>query len=184
VPACSVRRPGRRWGYPYNDVHSYLVESNAQTRREWIAALDTIESLNPRAVIAGHKKPEKDDNPGIIEETRQYIRDFERVAETSTTARELYDKMLKLYPDHRPRRSAEFSVRSWSISTRRRCMRTGSRPRTWEAFPSRRTRSVVLYRNDHHIPALTQATSSRPARSSPGTREAIGASAGECRARQ
>lgn len=83
----------------YNDVHPYLVESNAQTRREWIAALDTIESLNPRAVIAGHKKPEKDDSPRIIEETRQYIRDFESIAATSATARELYDKMLALYPD-------------------------------------------------------------------------------------
>ena len=83
----------------YNDVHPYLVESNAQTRREWIAALDTIESLKPRAVIAGHKNPEKDDSPRIIEETRQYIRDFDRVGETSTTARELYDKMLELYPD-------------------------------------------------------------------------------------
>jgi glyoxylase-like metal-dependent hydrolase (beta-lactamase superfamily II) len=83
----------------YNDVHPYLVESNAQTRRDWIAALDTIEALNPRAVIAGHKKPEKDDSPRIIEETRQYIRDFDRVAQMSTTARELYDKMLELYPD-------------------------------------------------------------------------------------
>ncbi len=83
----------------YNDVHPYLVESNAQTRREWIAALDTIESFKPRAVIAGHKNPEKDDSPRIIEETRQYIRDFDRVAETSTTARELYDKMLEFYPD-------------------------------------------------------------------------------------
>jgi glyoxylase-like metal-dependent hydrolase (beta-lactamase superfamily II) len=83
----------------YNDVHPYLAESNAQTRREWIATLDTIESLNPRAVIAGHKKPEKSDSPSIIEETRQYIRDFERVAETTTTARELYDKMLEFYPD-------------------------------------------------------------------------------------
>ena len=82
----------------YNDVHPYLVESNAQTRREWIAALDTIESFKPRAVIAGHKNPEQDDSPRIIEETRQYIRDFDRVAETSTTARELYDKMLELYP--------------------------------------------------------------------------------------
>src|SRR6266436_4983832 len=35
----------------YNDVHPYLVESKPQTRREWIAALDTIESLKPRAVI-------------------------------------------------------------------------------------------------------------------------------------
>ena len=55
----------------YNDTHLYLAESNTQTRREWIVALDTIESFKPRAVIAGHKKPEKDDNPGIIEETRQ-----------------------------------------------------------------------------------------------------------------
>jgi len=83
----------------YNGVHLYLAESNLHTRREWIAALDTIESLNPRAVIAGHKKPENDDSPRIIEETRQYIHDFDRVAKTSTTARELYDTMLELYPD-------------------------------------------------------------------------------------
>jgi glyoxylase-like metal-dependent hydrolase (beta-lactamase superfamily II) len=83
----------------YNGVHQWLGESNPQTRREWIAALDTIESLNPRAVIAGHKRPGNDDSPKIIEETRQYIRDFDRVAETTTTARELYDKMLELYPD-------------------------------------------------------------------------------------
>jgi len=83
----------------YNDVRLYLAESNAQTRREWIAALDTIGRLKPRAVIAGHKKADRDDSPKIIEETRQYIRDFERVAEMTTTARELYDKMLELYPD-------------------------------------------------------------------------------------
>jgi glyoxylase-like metal-dependent hydrolase (beta-lactamase superfamily II) len=83
----------------YNDVHLYLAESNAQTRREWISALDKIESLNPRAVIAGHKRPGKDDSPRIVEETRRYIRDFDRVAETTTTAQELYDKMLELYPD-------------------------------------------------------------------------------------
>lgn len=83
----------------YNDVHLYLAESNGQTRKEWIAALDKIETLKPRAVIAGHKKAEKDDSPRIIEETRQYIRDFESLAKMTTTARELYDKMLDLYPD-------------------------------------------------------------------------------------
>jgi hypothetical protein len=72
--------------------------TNAQTRREWISALDKIEALNPRAVVASHKQPENDDNPGIIEQTRQYIRDFERLAETTKTAQELYDKMLELYP--------------------------------------------------------------------------------------
>jgi glyoxylase-like metal-dependent hydrolase (beta-lactamase superfamily II) len=83
----------------YNDVHLYLAESTVQTRREWITALDTIESLNPRAVIAGHKNPEKDDSRRIIEETRRYIRDFDCLTTTSATARELYDKMLELYPD-------------------------------------------------------------------------------------
>jgi len=83
----------------YNDVHLYLAESNAQTRREWITALDTIETLKPRAVIAGHKKADQDDSPGIIEETRQYIHDFERVASMTATAKELYDQMLEIYPD-------------------------------------------------------------------------------------
>ena len=83
----------------YNDVHLYLAESNAQKRQEWIAALDKIESLNPRAVVASHKRPDSDDNPRIIEETRQYIRDFDRLAETTRTAQELYDKMLELYPN-------------------------------------------------------------------------------------
>jgi glyoxylase-like metal-dependent hydrolase (beta-lactamase superfamily II) len=83
----------------YNGVHQWLAESNPHTRRAWIAALDTIESLNPRAVIAGHKRPGNDDSPKILEETRQYIREFDRLAETTTTARELYDKMLELYPE-------------------------------------------------------------------------------------
>jgi glyoxylase-like metal-dependent hydrolase (beta-lactamase superfamily II) len=83
----------------YNGVHLYLAESNPQTRREWIAALDTIEALNPSAVIAGHKRAQNDDSPRIIEETRQYIRDFDRAAETTTTAQELFDKMLEIYPD-------------------------------------------------------------------------------------
>jgi hypothetical protein len=58
-----------------------------------------MESLNPRAVITAHKGPGNDDNPRIIEETRQYIRDFDRIAEMTTTAQELYDKMLELYPN-------------------------------------------------------------------------------------
>jgi len=29
----------------YNDVHLWLGESNAQTRREWISALDTIDTV-------------------------------------------------------------------------------------------------------------------------------------------
>ena len=84
----------------YNGVHLHLSESpDQQKRQEWIAALDKMESLKPRAVIAGHKRAGNVDSPKILGETRRYIRDFERLAMQTTTARELYDQMLKLYPD-------------------------------------------------------------------------------------
>jgi glyoxylase-like metal-dependent hydrolase (beta-lactamase superfamily II) len=83
----------------YNDVHLYLAESDPQRRREWIAALDTIESLHPDTVIAGHQRAARHDGPEIIEETRQYIRDFDRIAEKTSTAEDLYDEVIALYPD-------------------------------------------------------------------------------------
>ena len=84
----------------YNGDHLHLSESpDQQKRQEWIAALDKMESLQPRAVIAGHKRVGNDDSPRIIGETQKYIRDFERLANQTTTARELYDQMLKLYSD-------------------------------------------------------------------------------------
>ena len=84
----------------YNGVHLHLSESpEHQKRQQWIAALDKMESLKPRAVIAGHKRVENDDSPKILGETRRYIRDFERLAMQTTTALELYDQMLKLYPN-------------------------------------------------------------------------------------
>jgi hypothetical protein len=84
----------------WSPISSTLIygKRDAILRREWIAALDTIEALNPSAVIAGQKRAENDDSPRIIEETRPYIRDFDRLAAITTTARELFDKMLEIYP--------------------------------------------------------------------------------------
>jgi len=84
----------------YNGVHLHLSGSpDQQKRQKWIAALDKMESLKPRAVIAGHKRVGNVDSPKILGETRRYIRDFERLAMQTRTPRELYDQMLKLYPD-------------------------------------------------------------------------------------
>jgi glyoxylase-like metal-dependent hydrolase (beta-lactamase superfamily II) len=82
----------------YNDVHLHLGESDAEGRKEWIAALDTIESLKPVAAIAGHKRPGAPDTPHNIEATRKYIRDFDNIASHTKTALELYDEMLTIYP--------------------------------------------------------------------------------------
>jgi hypothetical protein len=55
--------------------------------------------VSPRAVVAGHKRAGRADDPKIIDETRVYIPDFDRIAESSGTADELYEQMLCLYPD-------------------------------------------------------------------------------------
>jgi glyoxylase-like metal-dependent hydrolase (beta-lactamase superfamily II) len=97
----------------YNGDHLHLSESpDQQKRQEWIAALDKMESLKPRAVVAGHKRVGNDDSPRIIGETRTYIRDFDRLVAQATTARELYDEMLKLYPDWINRGALWSSVRA------------------------------------------------------------------------
>ncbi|MEU6572601.1 MBL fold metallo-hydrolase [Streptomyces sp. NPDC046805] len=82
----------------YNDVHLYLAESPAEGRRAWLDALDTIAALNPRAVIAGHKRPGRPDDPTTIAETRRYLHDFEAVAERTSTPVDLYRGMLELHP--------------------------------------------------------------------------------------
>ncbi len=82
----------------YNDVHLYLAESNAQKRQEWIAALDKVESLEPHAVVASHKRRENADNHKLSKRRAVIRRSFDRLAETTRTAQELYDKMLELYP--------------------------------------------------------------------------------------
>jgi glyoxylase-like metal-dependent hydrolase (beta-lactamase superfamily II) len=83
----------------YNGIHPFLVESNRQTRLEWLAAHDKIETLKPLAVVAGHKIPGNEDSPRNVEETRQYIRDFIRLNDATKTPRELFDLMLERYPD-------------------------------------------------------------------------------------
>ncbi|SFU25912.1 Glyoxylase, beta-lactamase superfamily II [Paraburkholderia aspalathi] len=83
----------------YNGIHPYLGETDAQSRLEWISTLDKLDALKPKAVIAGHKVPENGDDPRCIAETRQYLVDFDHLNAATSTARELYDAMLQIYPD-------------------------------------------------------------------------------------
>jgi glyoxylase-like metal-dependent hydrolase (beta-lactamase superfamily II) len=83
----------------YGGIHPYLAETDTRSRNEWISALDRLEALRPTTVVAGHKVPDSADDPRNIELTRQYLRDFNRLNETTSTPRELYDAMLALHPD-------------------------------------------------------------------------------------
>ena len=82
----------------YNNTHLYLAECDEKARLEWLEALDAIESLRPGAVVAGHGVLDPDSSPRHIEETRRYIRDFNASVGATSTALELYERMLSLHP--------------------------------------------------------------------------------------
>jgi glyoxylase-like metal-dependent hydrolase (beta-lactamase superfamily II) len=83
----------------YNNTHPYLAECDAKARGEWLRALDKIESLHPRLVVAGHGVLDPDSSPRHIEETRRYIHDFNAIDASTSTAVELYERMLALHPN-------------------------------------------------------------------------------------
>jgi glyoxylase-like metal-dependent hydrolase (beta-lactamase superfamily II) len=83
----------------YNGVHLYLTESGGVAGIDaWLAALDVTESLNPAAVIAGHKNPRAFDNPSQISATRRYLTDARALLESSKGAQDFYDGMLARHP--------------------------------------------------------------------------------------
>ena len=80
----------------YNGVQLYLTESDGIGGiDEWLAALDTAEALRPATVIAGHKDPRAFDNPSQIQATRRYLTDARRLLESSESADEFYQEMLR-----------------------------------------------------------------------------------------
>lgn len=83
----------------YNEVHPFLVETDRTGRKAWLAALDRIEALCPKIVIVGHGPLTPDNSPRHIGATRQYIEDFDRLEGETTTAQQLYDAMIALYPE-------------------------------------------------------------------------------------
>ena len=83
----------------YNNTHPYLAECDEKARGEWLLALDAIEALHPKAVVAGHGVLDPDSSPRHIEETRAYLRDFNQVVAKTSTAINLYEKMLALHPN-------------------------------------------------------------------------------------
>jgi glyoxylase-like metal-dependent hydrolase (beta-lactamase superfamily II) len=53
----------------YNNTHPYLAECDGNARGQWLRALDKIEALNPRAVVAGHGVLDPDSSTRHIDET-------------------------------------------------------------------------------------------------------------------
>jgi len=83
----------------YNGVHQYLLESAGGGIEAWLNALDRVAALQPRAVVASHKNKDRPDDPAILDQTRQYLVDAQRLLDEKPTPRKFFDRMLALYPD-------------------------------------------------------------------------------------
>ncbi|HEY1815808.1 MAG TPA: MBL fold metallo-hydrolase [Kofleriaceae bacterium] len=82
----------------YNQCRMYVGDTTAESRQNWLAALDRLAALNPAIVVAGHKKPGAPDSPSAIQDTKRYLLDFDRVQKTARSDQELFDQMTALYP--------------------------------------------------------------------------------------
>ena len=86
----------------YNGAHVYLGESvTVGGFGPWRDAIDQVEALRPRHIVAGHQNKHLDDDAGrTIAETRQYLDDADDLLKTQPTAVGFFNAKIERYPDH------------------------------------------------------------------------------------
>ena len=85
----------------YNGVHMYLAQTAAVGFGPWREAIDKVEALGPRHIVAGHQNSRLDDAAErTIAETRQYLGDAEELLRTEKTAVDFFNAKVQRYPDH------------------------------------------------------------------------------------
>lgn len=76
----------------------YLAETDAASRAEWVAALRRVQDLGADHVVAGHKHPDHDDDPVIVQQSIDYLADIEKTLASTADAVEFYRTMLARHP--------------------------------------------------------------------------------------
>jgi glyoxylase-like metal-dependent hydrolase (beta-lactamase superfamily II) len=86
----------------YNGVHMYLAQVGIVGGFEpWRAAINKVEALTPRHIVAGHQNRElNDDAERTIAETRQYLDDAEELLRSENTAVDFFNAKIERYPNH------------------------------------------------------------------------------------
>lgn len=82
----------------YNNVHQFLGEAADGGLAAWLRAVDAVEALGARHVVAGHKDASRTDGPAIIGETREYLTTVGDVLASGPRRREYFDRMVELFP--------------------------------------------------------------------------------------
>jgi glyoxylase-like metal-dependent hydrolase (beta-lactamase superfamily II) len=84
----------------YNGAHLYLSESSLAGLNKWRSAIDQVEALGARHIVAGHQDSKLDDDAArTIADTREYLDVAEEQLRTQNTAAEYFNAMVERYPD-------------------------------------------------------------------------------------
>jgi glyoxylase-like metal-dependent hydrolase (beta-lactamase superfamily II) len=85
----------------YNGINPFLAESDADGWRGWLESIAKVAELEPRIVVAGHKRPElpDDDLAASVGFTRDYVADFITEVTAASGSRDLVERMQRRYPD-------------------------------------------------------------------------------------
>src|SRR5262245_32794992 len=86
----------------YNGAHMWLGESAVVGGfGPWRGAIDKVEALKPRHIVAGHQNKQLDDDAErTIAETRQYLDDADELLRTENTAVDFFKAKIERYPNH------------------------------------------------------------------------------------
>jgi glyoxylase-like metal-dependent hydrolase (beta-lactamase superfamily II) len=96
----------------YNEIHAMLGLSTPAEWQDWLETVDVVESLKPRMIVAGHRRPDGDDYAieRMIAQTRSYIKDFAAAYEVAEDADALVSAMTAKYPYHGNLWTLQFSA--------------------------------------------------------------------------
>jgi glyoxylase-like metal-dependent hydrolase (beta-lactamase superfamily II) len=86
----------------YNGVHMYLAQNVIVGGfGPWRAAIDKVEALRPRHIVAGHQNKHLDDDAErTIAQTRQYLDDAEELLRSEEAAVDFFNAIIERYPKY------------------------------------------------------------------------------------
>ncbi|TQC44165.1 MBL fold metallo-hydrolase [Rhodococcus sp. WS4] len=86
----------------YNEIHPMLGLSTPDEWQDWLETVDLVEKLNPRMIVAGHRRPDGDDHAvdTMIAQTRAYIQQFAAAYKVAKDAEDLIAIMTAKFPYH------------------------------------------------------------------------------------
>ena len=88
----------------YNGAHLYLSETSLAGLDKWRAAIDRVESLGARHIVAGHQDAKLDDDAArTIATTREYLDVAEEALNVEKTPVDYYNAMITRYPEYQGR---------------------------------------------------------------------------------